>query len=226
MMPVAHISPNPNQPRRHFDDAALDELAASIAARGLIQPIVVRPHPNPRAAAPIRSSPASAAGERPSARSCTRFLSSCANCRMPIRSSSQSLRTSSDRISTRSKKLYLIKGLIEDFGHTQEALGKLVGKSRSHVANMLRLLELPGPVRDMVADGRLSMGHARALITAPNAEALADEVVAPRPVGPRDREARARRQGRSKTRPASARRRDRSTPISARSSGSLATFSG
>ena len=64
-----------------------------------------------------------------------------------------------------------------DFGHSQESVGKLVSKSRSHVANLLRLLDLPKPVRDMVADGRLSMGHARALITAPNAEALAAEVV-------------------------------------------------
>jgi ParB family chromosome partitioning protein len=67
--------------------------------------------------------------------------------------------------------------LIERFGHSQEALGRLVHKSRSHIANMLRLLDLPATVRAMVGDGRLSMGHARALITAPDPEALARQVL-------------------------------------------------
>ncbi len=69
------------------------------------------------------------------------------------------------------------KRLMDEFGHTQEALGRLVHKSRSHVANLLRLLDLPQPVRSMVAAGELSMGHARALIPADDAEALAEEVV-------------------------------------------------
>ncbi len=67
--------------------------------------------------------------------------------------------------------------LIADWGHTQDALAKIVHKSRSHVANLLRLLELPEGVQAMVVDGRLSMGHARALVGAPDAEALAETVV-------------------------------------------------
>jgi ParB family chromosome partitioning protein len=66
---------------------------------------------------------------------------------------------------------------MEEFGHTQEALGRLVHKSRSHIANLLRLLDLPDPVRTMVAAGDLSMGHARALIPAEDPERLADEVI-------------------------------------------------
>jgi ParB family chromosome partitioning protein len=69
------------------------------------------------------------------------------------------------------------KRLIDEFGHTQEALGKLVHKSRSHVANLLRLLDLPAAVRASLASGELSMGHARALIPAEDPEALAQEVV-------------------------------------------------
>jgi ParB family chromosome partitioning protein len=67
--------------------------------------------------------------------------------------------------------------LIDEFGHTQEALAKIIGKSRSHVANILRLLALPPSIRASVADGSLSFGHARALVGAPDAEAIADEVV-------------------------------------------------
>src|SRR3546814_1853486 len=67
--------------------------------------------------------------------------------------------------------------LIAEFGHSQEALGKLVHKSRSHIANLLRLLDLPESVRNMVLDERLSMGHGRALVTARDPEKLAEEVV-------------------------------------------------
>jgi ParB family chromosome partitioning protein len=67
--------------------------------------------------------------------------------------------------------------LVDQYGHTQEELGKLVSKSRSHVANLLRLLDLPGKVQTLVGTGQLSMGHARALITASDPEALAEEVL-------------------------------------------------
>ncbi|MFP5330688.1 MAG: ParB/RepB/Spo0J family partition protein, partial [Alphaproteobacteria bacterium] len=67
--------------------------------------------------------------------------------------------------------------LVDDYGHTQEELGRLIHKSRSHVANLLRLLDLPAKVQLLVGTGQLTMGHARALITAPDAEALADEVI-------------------------------------------------
>ena len=82
--------------------------------------------------------------------------------------------------------------LVQDFGHTQEELGKIVHKSRSHVANLLRLLDLPAEVQVMVGTGELSMGHARALITAPPIPSARRRGGAPRPVGARDRAARPR----------------------------------
>ncbi len=78
----------------------------------------------------------------------------------------------------RSREAEAYQRLTADYGHSQEALAKLVHKSRSHVANLIRLLDLPRTVRDAVADGRLSMGHARALITAPDPVTLAEEVIA------------------------------------------------
>ena len=86
--------------------------------------------------------------------------------------------------------------LVEDYGHTQEELGKLVHKSRSHVANLLRLLDLPAKVQVMVGTGELSMGHARALITRQDPEGAGRGDRPPRPVGARDREAGPRGQGR------------------------------
>jgi ParB family chromosome partitioning protein len=177
MMQVAHIWPNPDQPRRHFDDGALDELAVSIAGRGLIQPIIVRPHPNPSS----NNSYQIVAGERrwraaQRARLhevpvIVRELSDADTLEFAIVENiqRQDLNAIEEAVS--------YQRLIRDFAHTQEELGKLVAKSRSHVANMLRLLDLPDGVQAMVADGRLSMGHARALITAPNAQELAELVV-------------------------------------------------
>ena len=90
--------------------------------------------------------------------------------------------------------------LLDQYGHTQDQLARIVGKSRSHVTNLLRLLDLPAPVRAMVEDGRLSMGHARAVAAAPDPEAAAREAMAER-LSVRDTEARVRR-----ARPKSARR--------------------
>lgn len=174
MMSIAHISPNPGQPRRHFDDAALDELAASISARGLIQPIVVRPHPHNSAYQIVAGERRWRAAQRAQLHEVPviiRDLTDAETLEFAIVENIQR----QDLNAIEEAQSY--QKLISDFGHTQEALGKLVAKSRSHVANLLRLLDLPGPVRDMVADGRLSMGHARALITAPDAEALAVEVL-------------------------------------------------
>jgi len=174
MMHIAHIQPNPHQPRRHFDETALDELAASIAARGLIQPIVVRPHPHNSAYQIVAGERRWRAAQRARLHDIPviiRELSDADTVELAIVENVQR----QDLNAIEEAEAY--QKLIAEYGHTQEALGKLVGKSRSHVANLLRLLELPQPVRAMVADGRLSMGHARALITAPDAEALAEEVV-------------------------------------------------
>ncbi len=174
MMSVGHISPNPDQPRRHFDSAALDELAASIAARGLIQPIVVRPSPHSSAYQIVAGERRWRAAQRAQLHDVPviiRELTDAETLEFAIVENIQR----QDLNAIEEAESY--QRLIGDFGHTQEALGKLVAKSRSHIANLLRLLDLPKPVRDMVGDGRLSMGHARALVTSPNAEALAQDVL-------------------------------------------------
>lgn len=173
-MLVTHIEPNPKQPRRHFDDAALDELAASIAARGLIQPIVVRPSPYSSAYQIVAGERRWRAAQRAQLHEVpviVRELSDADTLELAIVENIQR----QDLNSIEEAEAY--QKLIGDFGHTQEAIGKLVSKSRSHIANLLRLLDLPKAVRAMVADGRLSMGHARALITAPDPVALAEQVV-------------------------------------------------
>jgi ParB family chromosome partitioning protein len=167
------LTPHPGQPRRHFDEAALEELAQSIAQRGVLQPIVVRPH---------GTGYQIVAGER-------RWR---AAQRARLHEVPVIVRAFDD---TETLEVALVENiqrqdlnaieeaeayhrLIEDFGHTQEALGKLVNKSRSHIANLLRLLELPTPIQERVVTGTLTMGHARALIGAADVEALADQVVA------------------------------------------------
>jgi ParB family transcriptional regulator, chromosome partitioning protein len=174
LMSIGHISPNPHQPRRHFDDAALDELAASIAARGLIQPIVVRPHPHNSAFQIVAGERRWRAAQRAQLHEIpviVRELSDADTLEFAIVENIQRQDLNAIEEATSYQRL------IKDFAHTQEELGKLVAKSRSHVANMLRLLDLPPTVQAMVADGRLSMGHARALITAPNPAELAQQVI-------------------------------------------------
>jgi len=172
LMPVTDLHPNPHQPRRHFDEAALDELAASLASRGLIQPIVVRPR---GAAFEI------VAGERrwraaQRARLhdvpvIVRDLDDTETLELAIVENVQ--RQDLNAI----EEALAYRRLAQEFGHTQEALARIVGKSRSHVANLLRLLDLPEPVRDALADGRLSMGHARALAAARDPAELAEQVM-------------------------------------------------
>ncbi|MES2497388.1 MAG: ParB/RepB/Spo0J family partition protein [Pseudomonadota bacterium] len=174
MISVGAIVPNPDQPRRHFDEDALDDLAASIAQRGVIQPIVVRPHPVQGGYQIIAGERRWRAAQRARIHELpviVRDLSDSETLEIAIVENVQR----QDLNAVEEAEAY--QKLVAEFGHTQEALGKLVGKSRSHVANLMRLLDLPKPVRDMVADGRLSMGHARALVTSPNVEELAGEVV-------------------------------------------------
>ena len=172
MLSIASITPNPDQPRRHFDDEALDELAASLAARGLIQPIVVRPRGHGyQIVAGERRWRAAQRARLHEVPVIVRELDDVQTLELAIIENIQR----QDLNAIEEAEAY--QRLTKQFGHTQEALGKLVNKSRSHVANLLRLLELPESVRVMVASGTLDMGHARALITAPDPEALAREVV-------------------------------------------------
>lgn len=172
MLPVAAIRPHPGQPRRHFDEDALDDLAASIAARGLIQPIVVRPQADGwQIVAGERRWRAAQRARLHEVPVIVREFSDAETLEVAIVENIQR----EDLNAIEEAEAY--KRLADDYGHTQEALGKLVNKSRSHIANLLRLLELPEAVRISVAGGALSMGHARALITANDPETLAREVM-------------------------------------------------
>lgn len=174
MLRIADIEPHPGQPRRRFEEAALAELAASIAARGVIQPVIVTPHGAGRWRL--------VAGER-------RWR---AAQRAQLHEIPAIIRDLDDREIT---ALALIENLqredlnpieearayhrlAEGEGLTQAEIARLVEKSRSHVANLQRLLALPEPVIELVEEGQLSMGHARALIGVENAIELARQAIA------------------------------------------------
>lgn len=170
---IASIRPHPGQPRRHFDDAALDELAKSIASRGLIQPIVVRPQGDGyQIVAGERRWRAAQRAHLHEIPAIVRDFTEAETLEVALVENIQR----QDLNAIEEAEAY--HRLIADYGHSQEALARLVHKSRSHVANLIRLLDLPQVVRAAVADGQLSMGHARALITAPDPAALARQVIA------------------------------------------------
>lgn len=171
---VADIAPNPHQPRRHFDTAAMDDLIASVRAHGVLQPILVRPVSDGRfeiIAGERRWRAAQAAGlhELPAV---VRPLDDRAAFEIALIENIQR----SDLNAIEEARGY--KRLIEDFGHTQQVLSNIVGKSRSHVTNLMRLLDLPEEIQTMVESSQLAMGHARALIGAEDPVALAKKVVA------------------------------------------------
>ncbi|WP_294233454.1 ParB/RepB/Spo0J family partition protein [uncultured Sphingomonas sp.] len=173
MLPVGSLSPHPDQPRRHFEEAALDELAASIAARGLIQPIVVRPHGKDyQIVAGERRWRAAQRARLHEVPVVVRDFDDAQTLEIALIENIQR----QDLNAIEEAQAY--QRLAGEFGHTQEALAKIVHKSRSHVANLLRLLELPDTVQAQVVTGALSMGHARALLGADEVESLADQVIA------------------------------------------------
>ena len=174
-VPIEQLRPNPDQPRRSFDDEALAELAQSIREKGILQPLIVRPVPDDASMFEI------VAGER-------RWR---AAQRAGLHEAPVLIRDFND---TEVLEIGIIENvqreglnpieeaaayrqLIDRFGHTQDKVAEALGKSRSHVANCLRLLNLPDNVQGMVTDGRLSSGHARALITAADPLALARKVI-------------------------------------------------
>lgn len=172
LLDVAEIEPHPEQPRRYFDETALDELARSIESRGLIQPIVVRPHGRGyQIVAGERRWRAAQRARLHQVPVIIRAFDEAETLELALVENIQR----EDLNAIEEAEAY--KKLIDRFGHSQEALGRIVHKSRSHIANLLRLLELPTFVRDAVADGRLSMGHARALVTARDPESLARTVI-------------------------------------------------
>lgn len=171
-LPVGSLTPHPSQPRRHFSEAALEELAESIAARGLIQPIVVRPHGKGyQIVAGERRWRAAQRARLHEVPVIVREFDDAETLEVALVENIQR----QDLNAIEEAEAY--HRLIGDYGHTQEALGKLVHKSRSHIANLLRLLDLPKTVQERVIEGCITMGHARALIGAPDVEQLAEQVV-------------------------------------------------
>ena len=171
-LPVADIAPNPGQPRRQFDEAAMAELAASVKAHGVLQPILVRPF-NGRhqiIAGERRWRAAQAAGlhEIPVV---VRRLNDGQVAEIALIENIQR----ADLNAVEEARGY--QKLLSEFGHTQAVLADIVGKSRSHVTNLLRLLDLPVSVQTLVESGALSMGHARTLVGVADAETLAERAV-------------------------------------------------
>ena len=174
MLSVAAIEPHPSQPRRHFDDAALDELAASIAARGVIQPIIVRPLGEGRYQL-VAGERRWRAAQRAQLHEIPSLIRDLGEREVMALALIENLQRQ-DLNPIEEARAY--HRLAEDEGLTQAEIARMVDKSRSHVANLQRLLALPEHVLAMVEDGRLAMGHARALIGAPNASDIAEAAVA------------------------------------------------
>lgn len=174
-VPLAFLRANPRNPRRSFAEADLEDLAASIRERGIIQPIVVRQVAGERDAYEI------VAGER-------RWR---ASQRAGIHEVPIVVVEVNDREALEIAIIENVQradlnpleeaagyqSLADQFGYSQNDLARVIGKSRSHVANTMRLLRLPEPVKEYLADGRLSAGHARALLTQDDPEALARAIV-------------------------------------------------
>jgi ParB family chromosome partitioning protein len=175
-LPIEKLRPGRFQPRRVFDQGAIDDLVESVKEKGILQPILVRPWPEDPDTFEI------IAGERRWRAAQVALLHE-----VPA-----IVRNLSDR---EALEVALIENLqrqdlspleeaegyrrlMDDFSHTQEELAKTVGKSRSHVANTMRLLALPAPVKKLLDEGALTAGHARALLTSPNPFALAEQVIA------------------------------------------------
>lgn len=174
LVPIEQITANPDQPRRSFDAEALQELAASLKQRGILQPLIVRPHPHDAGLFQI------VAGER---RWRAAQMAQLHEVPVIIREMSDTevlevaIIENIQRADLNAiEEAASFRQLMDRFGHTQERLAEALNKSRSHIANLLRLLNLPDSVQDMVKDGKLSAGHARALITAPDAAQLARRV--------------------------------------------------
>lgn len=170
------FEPGPFQPRRQMDPAALDELADSIRAQGLLQPILARPHPDKPGHYQI------IAGERRWRASQLAGLHDIPALVRPLDESAAMAAALVENLQRQDlnaiEEAEGYRRLIDDFGMTQDVLGQAVGKSRSHVANTLRLLNLPASVQGDVKNGTLSAGHARALLAHPEPAKAALTVIA------------------------------------------------
>ncbi len=176
MVPIDLIQRNPNQPRKRFDEADLAELADSIRARGVLQPILLRPAPG----APGRYE--IVAGERrwrASQRAGLHDIPAVVQDFDEVEVLEIGIIENVQRADLNPlEEAQGYQALIERFGRTQQEIAEVVGKSRPHIANMLRLLGLPNEIQDMVRDGRLTAGHARAILASPNPMDLARTAIA------------------------------------------------
>jgi ParB family chromosome partitioning protein len=169
-VPVADISPNPHQPRVHFDEESLGELTASIQQIGVLQPILIRP---------VGKGYELIAGERrwrAAGRAGLATIPALIRTTDDLAAVEQALVENLHRQDlTPLEEAAAYQQLIEDFGLTHEQVADRVGKSRSAITNTLRLLGLPPSIQHLLADGRLSAGHARALLGTPD-RALQEEL--------------------------------------------------
>lgn len=174
ILPVERLQPNPNQPRRSFSAESLEDLAKSLSQKGVLQPLIVRPLADSTQYEIV-------AGER---RWRAAQIARLHEVPVLIREfdDTEVLEVAIIENIQRSdlnsiEEALAFRQLMDRFGHTQERLAEALSKSRSYIANLLRLLSLPEDVQTLVKDGKLSAGHARALITTPNPSELARQVV-------------------------------------------------
>ncbi len=174
-VPLEHIHPNPNQPRRRFEEEPINQLAQSIRENGLLQPILVRPHPDKAGEFEIvageRRWRAAQKAQLHEAPVVVRDLSDVKTLEIALLENIQ--REDLNPI----EEADGYRRLMEEFSYTQENLSQALGKGRSQIANALRLLTLPFEVKELVIEGQLTAGHARALVVARDPAKLAQQVV-------------------------------------------------
>lgn len=170
---LSRIRPNPNQPRQQFSEESIAELADSIAQRGVLQPILLRPTGDGyEIVAGERRWRAAQRARLHKIPAIVREVDEATTAEVALIENIQR----EDLNAIEEAEGY--RKLIEQYGHTQENVAQIVHKSRSHVTNLLRLLGLPEEVRQSLMRGDISMGHARAVATAPDPESLTREIVA------------------------------------------------
>jgi ParB family chromosome partitioning protein len=174
-VPIEFLRPNPNNPRRNFADAELEELASSIRERGIIQPIIVRPVQGANDAYEIIAGERRwRAAQRAGAHDVPVVIVEASDAEVLEIAIIENVQRA-DLNAIEEATGYQM--LSDRFDHSQEDIAKIVGKSRSHVANTMRLLKLSDPVKALVIEGKLSAGHARMLLGQPNALEIAQDII-------------------------------------------------
>jgi ParB family chromosome partitioning protein len=205
--PIENLKPNPRNPRRAFSDAELDELAASIREHGIIQPIVVRKTASDDGFEIIAGERRWRAAQRANQHDVPIVVVEATD-RQALEFAVIENVQRADLNPIEEASGYM--ALMEEFNHSQDEVAQIVGKSRPHVANMVRLLKLSDPVQALVRSGELSAGHARQLVGQPNALELAQDIIK-RGMSVRQVEEEARQDGRTQARSGASRTKDADT---------------